>query len=75
MSSLQDLQTARSNLIARYREATENPRPTYDVDGQRVEHNAFRRSLLDEIGRLNRLLAAEGDASLGPFEEITLGET
>lgn len=75
MPPLDDLQAARANLIARYRQVTENPQPTYDVDGQRVEHTAYRRGLLDEIARLHKLLAAEGDAALAPFEDITLGST
>lgn len=75
MSDLSSLQTAKSNLIARYEEVTANPQPTYSVDGQSVSHDAYRRSLLDEIARVNALLAREGDDQLGPFEEPLRGVT
>ncbi len=75
MSNLTSLTNARANLIAKYEEATANPKPSYSVDGQSVSHSEYRRSLLEEILRIDELLAREGDDNAGPFEETLRGIT
>ncbi len=66
--------TYAENLVsARDAYATElalgNVKPTYSIEGQNVDWNAYRASLLDSIARLNGLI----DSANGPWEVITEG--
>lgn len=58
-ADIADLKTARSNAIARLKEATASPKPTYDVDGQSFSWNEYQRMLLEIVERSNRLLVDE----------------
>ena len=44
-------------------------RVSYKIDGQEVDHNAYRKSLLAELKALNELI----DSMQGPFEVETKG--
>lgn len=75
MSNLTDLQDAKTNLIANLKAISVNPKPTYNIDGQSVSHDAYRASLLQSIRDINELLAAEGDDNYEPWETSILGDT
>ncbi len=69
MSDLSNLTTIRSNLLTKLASVTADPKPSYLIDGQSVDHNAYRRSLLDELKATTELISAIG----GPFEVETIG--
>lgn len=74
MSDLDNLLTRRTNVIAEL--AAMNPtasggKPSYTIDGQQVDHVAYRQSLYDELNELNRQIAN----LQGPFEQIERGTT
>lgn len=50
---LENLTTARDNIAARLAEITARPKPSYDVDGQRVEWNDYFKTLTDQLDKLN----------------------
>lgn len=65
--------TYAENLItARDAYATElalgNVKPSYNIDGQQVSWNEYRKSLLDSIASLNKLINESA-----PFEEMSTG--
>ena len=63
---LENLTTARDNIAARLASITAQPKPSYDVDGQRVEWNAYFEALTRQLATLNEQLnGAE------PFEETS----
>ncbi|HEY3966807.1 MAG TPA: hypothetical protein VGM05_19750 [Planctomycetaceae bacterium] len=67
-SDIENLLTRRSNVIAEL--AAMNPaasggKPSYTIDGQQVDHVAYRQSLYDELRELNRQITV----LQGPFEE------
>ncbi len=64
-----DLTIARDNIAKQLADMTASPKPTYDVDGQRVEWEAHFRALSEELDRLTLALQA-----LEPFEFRTTGE-
>ena len=69
MSDLEDLLTRRSNVIAELAAMTSTSsggKPSYTIDGQQVDHVAYRKSLYDELAELNRQITA----LQGPFEEL-----
>jgi len=45
--------------------------PSYTVEGQQVDHTAYRLSLYTELQQIMRLLASE----LPPTEDLTRAET
>jgi hypothetical protein len=68
MSDLDNLLTRRSNIIAEL--AAMNPgasggKPSYSIDGQQVDHVAYRKSLYEELALLNQQITI----LQGPFEE------
>lgn len=68
MSDLDNLLARRSAILAEL--ATLASRVSYKIDGQEVDHNAYRRSLLDELAAINQLV----DGLQGPFEVETKAE-
>ncbi len=68
MSDLDNLLTRRSNVIAELAAMTSTAnggKPSYTIDGQQVDHVAYRKSLYDELRELNRQITV----LQGPFEE------
>jgi hypothetical protein len=68
MSDLDNLLTRRSNVIAELAAMTSTAnggKPTYTIDGQQVDHVAYRKSLYDELRELNHQITI----LQGPFEE------
>jgi hypothetical protein len=67
MSDLDNLLTRRSNVIAELAAMTSTAsggKPSYTIDGQSVDHVAYRKSLYDELAELNRQITI----LQGPFE-------
>lgn len=52
-----------SNLRERLKEITANPKPSYDIDGQKVSWNEYQEMLLEAIAKAE---AREGLAE-GPY--------
>lgn len=65
---LENLTTARDNIAARLAEITAQPKPSYDVDGQRVEWNDYFKALTDQM---DKLTTAINGASI--YEEESIG--
>jgi hypothetical protein len=68
MPDLDNLLTRRSNIIAEL--AAMSPtasggKPSYSIDGQQVDHVAYRKSLYEELALLNQQITV----LQGPFEE------
>ena len=58
-SDLENLKTRRSTIYTEL--AALSSKKTYTIEGQSVDHNAFRKSLLEELRMINELIAgAEG---------------
>lgn len=66
MTDQEQLQTARSQLVARLLELTTKPQPSYSIDGQSVSMTEYQQFLLDGIRKLDEVLAG-GD----PLFELT----
>ncbi len=71
MSDATNLATSRANLLAELVTVTASSQKSYSIDGQSVDHNAYRASLLKSLKDINELMAAIG----GPYEVETVGET
>lgn len=61
-TDLENLRTRRSTIYSEL--AALSSKKTYSIDGQSVDHNAFRKSLLEELAKINELIAA----AEGPWE-------
>lgn len=61
-SKVELLQTMELNLLNEI--ATISPTMTYSVDGQSVDHNGYRQSLLNNLEQVQRLIAQ----TAGPFD-------
>jgi len=70
MPYLEDLIAARDNIAAQLASLTTDPKPSYDIDGQRVGWNDHFRALSRELERLNQMIQAAE-----PFELDTWGNT
>ena len=74
MSELANLLTRRANVIAELAALTSESnggKPSYSIDGQAVDHVAYRKSLYDELRELNQQIAL----AQGPFEDRVQGAT
>ncbi len=67
---LQDLVAARDNVALQLADLTANPKPTYDVDGQKVDWDTHFKALSAQLESLT--LAIQGAE---PFEVQTTGYT
>lgn len=56
MAAIDDLIISRNNVIAKYKEASTNPKPSYSVDGQSVSWESYLSNLSSEIDKLNKLI-------------------
>ena len=68
-TDLDNLLTRRSNVIAELaamNSAAGGGKPSYRIDGQEVDHVAYRKSLYDELAMLNRQITI----LQGPFEQL-----
>jgi hypothetical protein len=68
MSELEALQTRKDTILAEL--AALSSQPSYSIDGQWVDHTAYRQALLNELMKLNELIAL----AEGPLESGLRGE-
>jgi len=68
MSALTDLEAAQASLTAAIAAAVADPKPSYSIDGQSVNHDAYLASLTARLKEINRLIVEIG----GPFEDQTV---
>lgn len=68
MSALTDLQAAQASLTAAIASAVANPQPSYSIDGQSVDRNAYLASLTARLKEVNRLIVEIE----GPYEDQTI---
>ena len=69
MADIDNLILRRSNVIAELAAMTSTAnggKPSYSIDGQQVDHVAYRRSLYEELAQINQQIAI----LQGPFEEL-----
>jgi len=74
MSDLENLLMRRSNVIAELaamNSAASGGKPSYSIDGQQVDHVAYRKSLYEELAQLNQQIAL----LQGPCERMSRGVT
>jgi hypothetical protein len=63
MTELEALENRKTTLLAEL--AALASQPSYSIDGQWVDHTAYRQALLNELRTINELLAlAEGPVEL-----------
>ena len=66
-TDLENLLTRRSNILSTLAGLTS--KASYSIDGQSVDHNVYRKSLLEELSLINGMI----EALEGPVEIITEG--
>ena len=67
-SNLENLKTARANLLAKLAEVSADPKPSYNIDGQSVQWSQYYKMLTDQAGALLDAINNEE-----PFEEVSRG--
>jgi hypothetical protein len=67
----QNLTTALDNLAAILAEITADPKPSYEIDGQKVMWTEYQRMILEQMETLREL----EQTAAGPFEVRTYGNT
>jgi hypothetical protein len=68
MSALTSLVSRKETILTEL--AAMASQPSYSIDGQWVDHTAHRQALLNELEKLNELIAMEE----GPLESPLRGE-
>ena len=63
-TNLDNLIAAKANLTAKLVDLTVNPQPSYNIDNQQVSWTAHYESILNQIEKLNALIAMEGPYEL-----------
>lgn len=69
-SDAEQIATVKTQTLARIAEITAQPKPTYDVDGQKIAWGDYLRQLRSTVDWCNRKLAGEE-----PFEFQSQGYT
>jgi len=67
MALADDLATIRDNIVARLKDISENPKPSYVIDGQEIRWQEYFTSLMNALDKINEQI----DRNDGPFEERT----
>jgi hypothetical protein len=52
------LKEARTNLIIKIEEYSKNPKPTYEIDGQKVAWKDYLKQLMQDLKELNEAIVA-----------------
>jgi hypothetical protein len=60
----QQLATIKSQILAMLVDLTENPKPSYDIDGQDIEWNEYQQMLFAQLKDINAQIAAETPAEI-----------
>lgn len=69
MAESDDLLAIRAGLIAALAAEAINPQPSYSINGQSVDYNGYRTSMLEQISKVNELIAT----IQGPYEVVHEG--
>ena len=69
-SDAEQIATVKTQTLARIAEITSEPKPTYDVDGQKVAWGEYLKQLRETVDWCNAKLAGEE-----PFEYQSRGYT
>lgn len=69
-TDLEQIATIKSQSLARIAEITASPKPSYDVDGQKVQWSEYLKQLQDVVAWCDQQTAA-GE----PFEIVSVGVT
>lgn len=64
-TNAQQLETIKANVLAILVDLTENPKPTYTIDGQTVAWADYFKTLTDQLAVIDEQLTSED-----PFEII-----
>jgi len=76
LTYLENLEAAKTNIAAVINEITENPKPSYSIDGQTVQWAAYLRMLLDKLRTLDEeIKAADTSANSANTEIHSIGVT
>jgi len=68
MSWLTDLQDSRDQIASQIKDLTENPKPSYSIDGQSISWTQHFEALVERLKDINDAInAAE------PYEEHSVG--
>lgn len=70
MADIDDLKTIKTQVIALLKDLTTNPKPSYDLDGQKVAWAEYQQILFAQLDGINKQIAADE-----PFEVHTTGYT
>ena len=54
----EQLATIKSQTLALLVSLTENPKPSYDIDGQEISWNEYRRALMLDLEKIDQQIAA-----------------
>jgi hypothetical protein len=57
-SALEQIETIKTQTLARIAQITAEPKPSYQIDGQEVEWSDYLKQLHDTVDWCNRQLAA-----------------
>lgn len=69
-SDADNLATIRSNILATLASESANPKPSYNINGQNVDWNGYRASLMQQLKGVNELMA-----QVGVYTEVVEGIT
>ncbi|MBC8291475.1 MAG: hypothetical protein H8E37_14330 [Planctomycetes bacterium] len=64
-TNAEQLETIKANVLAILVDLTENPKPTYTIDGQKVAWAEYFKTLTDQLAVIDEQLTSED-----PFEII-----
>lgn len=67
MALLDDLKTARDNVVAKLLTITENPKPNYSIDGQSISHADYLSKLIESEKALTQRIT-----ELEPFLYVSV---
>ena len=67
MAILTDLESVRDNLMAKLKEYSVSPKPSYTIEGQTVNGSDYLKQLIDGIKAVNELMVI-----FDPYELRTL---
>ncbi len=70
MATADDLIALRQQMVAQLQTILQQPKPSYNVDGQQVSWTEYQKMLLSEIHKIEDQLALDE-----PFESLTQGYT
>jgi len=68
-TDLENLNTIRSNILAKLASESSSPKASYSIDGQSVDYNGWYQAMWSQLQQVNKQINSAG----GPFEVETIG--